>query len=160
MHCWCTIFISYAAALINLHGLQIKTFCMLSKFSSDTTWHSAPFLCKTLLVSLHCLYQAHTDGLDSGTLWYIVLKCLWTWVSDFVLINHSTHCAFTETKLILAVEQYSTCYCNSWCWHAVGYMAGAGILLWHCTCDKWCPCGIVVILRTEVQEFLWQMMHK
>jgi hypothetical protein len=31
-----------------------------------------------------------------GVLWYVVMKLLWTCVSDFVSINYSTHCAFTS----------------------------------------------------------------
>jgi hypothetical protein len=30
-----------------------------------------------------------------GVSWYVVLKRLWTSVSDFASINHSTHCAFS-----------------------------------------------------------------
>lgn len=36
------------------------------------------------------LYQACINDLDDVILWYIVLKCLWTCVSDFVSINHSS----------------------------------------------------------------------
>lgn len=88
MHCW--VHLQLAAACVDLHRPQTKTLHMCLKSSSDIFGCPAPFLCKTLPISLHCLYQA-CNIINGGVLWYMALKCLWTCVCNFILIKHSTH---------------------------------------------------------------------
>jgi hypothetical protein len=94
------IYNSRAAAQVDLRGLRTKTSSMLSIFSPYTTGRPAPFVCKTLSVSLDDLYPACIDGLGSGVSRCVFLKRLWKRVSEFVSTNHSTHyafCGFTAT---------------------------------------------------------------
>jgi hypothetical protein len=79
-------------------GWTSKRFLALSSpFASGTYWMPCSFfLCRTLSGSVSCWYQQRNDDFDSGFLWYVVLKCLWTYVSDFIWINNFMHGAFSS----------------------------------------------------------------
>jgi hypothetical protein len=57
----------------------------------------------------------------------------------------------------LCEGQNCSCYCNSKQWHAAAYMDGAWVLSGHCMRNKWCPCWMCVMFRTNFWVFPSQM---
>ena len=96
----------------------------------------APLLCRTLLVSFNCLYEAHTDVLDGGILWYVVLKRL-LWVCVFSRFDEPLH---------------ALCLC---CFLATELMSHIGYMRWITIKSM-----VIAFFRLWLPEFLSHIMHK
>ena len=69
------------------------------------------FSCENNSISLNYLYQKCINGAHGDTLWYTVLKYLKTYTSNFILLYHSAHlafsCGFTVIKLMRHTHTYT-----------------------------------------------------
>jgi uncharacterized membrane protein (GlpM family) len=81
--------------LVSTYVDCVQKYCISFDIFMRHTWMLCTFLVKWLPVSLNCLYQACICCLYGSILWYIVLHHLWTYVSHFISINYSAHCAFS-----------------------------------------------------------------
>jgi len=80
MHC--SVQCHCVAAHVDLQRPQTKTSHMFEIFIRHM-WMPQIFVAQT-----------HTHIMDGGIMWYTAQKLFWTCTFNFILINHSTHCAF------------------------------------------------------------------